>query len=41
MYAIIRDRGKQYKVAPGTVVELDLMDGVAEGASATPFRRSQ
>lgn len=33
MYAIIRDRGKQYKVAPGLVVELDLIDGAAEGAS--------
>ena len=33
MYAIIRDRGKQYKVAQGDVVELDYMDGSAEGAA--------
>lgn len=33
MYAIIRDRGKQYKVVQGDVVELDYMDTAAEGAA--------
>lgn len=26
MYAIIRDRGNQYKVSPGDVVQIDLLD---------------
>ncbi len=33
MYAIIRDRGNQYKVAQGDVVELDLLKGANEGDS--------
>tara|TARA_R110002096_G_scaffold396110_1_gene591768 strand:+ start:91 stop:411 length:321 start_codon:yes stop_codon:yes gene_type:complete len=33
MYAIIRDRGKQYKVAQGEVVEIDYMDAVTEGSA--------
>ena len=31
MYAIIRDRGNQYKVTAGDVVDVDLMDNVQAG----------
>ena len=31
MYAIIRDRGKQYRVAQGETVEIDLMPNVNNG----------
>lgn len=30
MYAIIRDRGKQYKVTPGDSILIDLIDGLKE-----------
>ncbi|MEE9584882.1 MAG: 50S ribosomal protein L21 [Candidatus Brocadiales bacterium] len=30
MYAIIKDRGKQYKVAPGDSILIDLMEGRKE-----------
>ena len=33
MYAIIRDRGKQYRVAEGEVVDVDLMPDVNDGDS--------
>ena len=26
MYAVIRERGKQYKVEPGNIIEIDLKD---------------
>ncbi|MCA8922702.1 MAG: 50S ribosomal protein L21 [Planctomycetes bacterium] len=35
MYAIIRDRGNQYKVSPGDVVQIDLLD--AKGGEAITF----
>ncbi len=31
MYAIIRDGGRQYKVAPGQRIDIDLRDGVNAG----------
>jgi large subunit ribosomal protein L21 len=31
MYAIIRDGGRQYKVAPGQRVDIDLRDGLNAG----------
>lgn len=31
MQAIIRDRGKQYKVSEGEVIDFDLMEGVEDG----------
>ena len=31
MYAVIRERGKQYKVEPGNVIEIDLKDDVKKG----------
>jgi len=34
MYAIIRDRGNQYKVSPGDVVQIDLLDA-KEGEGIT------
>ncbi|HHT9119950.1 MAG TPA: 50S ribosomal protein L21 [Candidatus Hypogeohydataceae bacterium YC41] len=30
MYAIIRDRGKQYKVSPGESILIDLIEGLKE-----------
>ena len=30
MYAIIRDRGKQYKVSPGECLLIDLIEGLKE-----------
>ncbi|MFQ5956983.1 MAG: 50S ribosomal protein L21 [Candidatus Brocadiales bacterium] len=30
MYAIIKDRGKQYKAAPGESILIDLMEGLKE-----------
>lgn len=30
MYAIIKDRGKQYKVSPGECLLIDLMEGLKE-----------
>ncbi len=35
MYAIIRDRGNQYRVSEGDVVELDLMANTTDGDSVT------
>lgn len=35
MYAIIRDRGNQYKVSPGDVVQIDLLDNAKEGEAIT------
>ena len=35
MYAIIRDRGNQYKVSPGDVVEIDLLDNAKQGEGIT------
>jgi large subunit ribosomal protein L21 len=35
MYAIIRDRGNQYRVSEGDVVELDLMANTTNGDSVT------
>ncbi|MGE0709630.1 MAG: 50S ribosomal protein L21 [Planctomycetota bacterium] len=32
MIAVIRDRGKQYKVAEGDVLEIDLLAGAQDGA---------
>lgn len=34
MYAIVRDRGTQYKVSPGDVVQIDLLDA-KDGDSIT------
>ena len=31
MYAVIRERGKQYKVEPGNIIEIDLKDDAKEG----------
>jgi large subunit ribosomal protein L21 len=31
MYAVIRERGKQYKVEPGNVIEIDLKDNAKKG----------
>jgi large subunit ribosomal protein L21 len=31
MYAVIRDRGKQYVVRPGEQVQIDLIDGKGKG----------
>jgi len=31
MYAVIRSGGKQYRVAPGEIVELELLDGKVGG----------
>src|SRR5688572_6141775 len=31
MYAIIRDRGRQYRVTEGDLLDLDLMSGVNQG----------
>jgi large subunit ribosomal protein L21 len=31
MYAVIRERGKQYKVEPGNVIEIDLKDDAKKG----------
>ena len=33
MYAIFRDRGKQYKARQGEVVDIDLLQGAADGAT--------
>lgn len=35
MYAIIKDRGRQYQVSVGDVLDLDLMDGKKEGEGVT------
>lgn len=32
MYAIIRDRGMQYRVQPGEILSIDLLDGVEPGS---------
>ena len=34
MFAVIRTGGKQYKVAPGDVLEIDRLDGEAGAAIA-------
>lgn len=33
MYAIFRDRGRQYKARQGEVVDIDLLQGAADGAT--------
>ncbi|MCR4291047.1 MAG: 50S ribosomal protein L21 [Candidatus Scalindua sp.] len=31
MYAVIRERGKQYKVEPGNIIEIDLKEDAKKG----------
>ena len=35
MYAIVREDGRQYKVAPGEQVDIDLRTGIAAGSQIT------
>jgi large subunit ribosomal protein L21 len=39
MYAVIQTGGKQYRVAPGDVIDVELVAGVGENGSAVKFDR--
>ena len=39
MYALIETGGKQYRVAPGDVVDVETLDGAGEPGDAVEFER--
>jgi large subunit ribosomal protein L21 len=39
MYALIETGGKQYRVAPGDVVDIERLDGAGEPGDAVEFER--
>lgn len=39
MYAVIESGGKQYRVAPGDVLDLELLSGIGDSGSSVRFDR--
>jgi large subunit ribosomal protein L21 len=39
MYAVIQSGGKQYRVAPGDVIDVELLAGAGEAGSSVQFDR--
>jgi large subunit ribosomal protein L21 len=39
MYAVIESGGKQYRVAPGDVLDVELVSGIGEAGSSVKFDR--